>query len=233
MRVTTWNCNLGLSKKFDLLSKYQSDVIIIQECEDLPISFFSHRHFHWVGLNKQKGLGVIMNTGDSVIDHSYDPSLVNFLPISTPDINILAVWAYNHRAKRFGENFSGNTIDALDHYSDFLMQDKKLSLVAGDFNNSIIWDKGSNKNNFYQINAKLESLGFLSNYHVSKKMKFGKEKAATFFHTKKESKPYHIDYIYSKGMQALKFEVGNYKDWTKYSDHVPLTCDFLSDSLLI
>ena len=126
-----------------------------------------------------------MNTKDSAIDNSYDPNLINFLPISTPDINILAVWAYNHRAKRFGDGFNGNTIDALDHYSEFLMQDKKLSLVVGDFNNSIIWDKGSNKNNFYQINAKLKSLGFLSNYHELENMKFGKESAATFFHTKK------------------------------------------------
>ena len=226
MRVTTWNCNLGLSKKFDLLNKYDSDVIVIQECEELPINFFAHRHFHWVGLNKQKGLGVIMNTKDSAIDNSYDPNLINFLPISTPDINILAVWAYNHRAKRFGEGFNGNTIDALDHYGKFLMQDKKLSLVVGDFNNSIIWDKGSNKNNFYQINAKLKSLGFLSNYHELENMKFGKESAATFFHTKKESKPYHIDYIYSKGLQPSKLKLGSYKDWIEYSDHVPLTSDF-------
>ena len=100
MRVTTWNCNLSLTKKFDLLNKYQSDLIVIQECEELPINFFAHSHYHWTGLNKQKGLGVIMNTKDSVIDNSHDPSLINFLPISTPDINILAVWAYNHRAKR-------------------------------------------------------------------------------------------------------------------------------------
>ena len=98
--------------------------------------------------------------------------------------------------------------------------------MVGDFNNSIIWDKGSNKNNFYQINAKLKSLGFLSNYHELNNMKFGKESAATFFHTKKESKPYHIDYIYSKGLKPSKLKVGSYKNWIEHSDHVPLVCDY-------
>ena len=71
------------------------------------------------------------------------------------------------------------------------------------------------------------SLSLATIFHKLKKMKFGKESAATFFHTKKESKPYHIDYIYSKGLQPSKLKVGSYKEWIEYSDHVPLTCDYL------
>ena len=35
MKIITWNCNLNFSKKFENLEEYDSDIIIIQECERL------------------------------------------------------------------------------------------------------------------------------------------------------------------------------------------------------
>lgn len=65
-------------------------------------------------------------------------------------------------------------------------------------------------------------LGFVSNYHKLEGEDFGKESSATFFHTKMESKKYHIDYIYSKNLNPFELKVGSYSEWIGYSDHSPL-----------
>ena len=44
--------------------------------------------------------------------------------------------------------------------------------------------------------------------------------------TKKELKPYHIDYIYSKGLNPVELEVGSYSKWSAYSDHSPLIVEY-------
>ena len=69
-------------------------------------------------------------------------------------------------------------------------------------------------------------LGFVSNYHSLKKEIFGKESSATFYHTKKESKKYHIDYIYSKNLIPKELQVGSYSEWIAYSDHSPLVVEY-------
>ena len=67
--------------------------------------------------------------------------------------------------------------------------------------------------------------GSISLYQKLKDEGFGKESCATFFHTKKESKKYHIDYIYSKNLNPLKLKVGSYAEWISYSDHSPLIAE--------
>ena len=81
--------------------------------------------------------------------------------------------------------------------------------------------------NFNNINDRLMGLGFVSNYHKVEGETFGEESSATFFHTKKESKKYHIDYIYSKNLSPLELKVGTYSEWISYSDHSPLIAEFL------
>ena len=157
---------------------------------------------------------------------SFNQDLINFLPIETDTLKILGVWAYNHRAVKFGDNVSGNTFDAINHYKDWLSQDSKPSIFGGDFNNSIIWDKSNNENNFVNINKELEEIGFKSSYHYFREEGFGSEIQSTFFHTKNESKKYHIDYLYSKFLKLSTIEVSEYADWIQLSDHCPVLSDF-------
>ena len=138
---------------------------------------------------------------------------------------MLAVWAYNHRAIKFGNELSGNTIDAINYYKDWLDNDYKACIFGGDFNNSPIWDKRNKPNNFFNINQELEKLGFKSSYHYLSKDTFGKESKPTFFHTKNQLKSYHIDYLYLKNLLAKSLDIGNYNDWIKLSDHVPMIID--------
>ena len=39
MKIVTWNCNLNLERKFDLLQSLTPDIAIIQECEKLEEKF--------------------------------------------------------------------------------------------------------------------------------------------------------------------------------------------------
>jgi len=226
MKIITWNCNLNLVKKFEHISKESPDIAIIQECEKLDENYFPNSKYFWLGKNEKKGLGVIVFNHSAKVSESLNEKLIYFLPIETEILNIIGVWAYNHRAApKFGVDFSGNTSDALTNYEALLSSNKKV-LFAGDFNNSVIWDKGNKENNFSNINNKLNSLGLKSSYHEYSNEKFGEESKGTLFHTKKQNKPYFIDYIYYKEMNLSKVYVGQYDEWITLSDHMPVITEF-------
>ena len=226
MRVITWNCNLKFKEKFELVNSYDPDICFIQECEKLKSSFFPNYKYFWTGRNENKGLGVLTKKNDFFVYESHNKDLINFLPIASDGLKLLGVWSFNHRARKFGSEVSGNTIDAINFYRDWFGGNNERCVIAGDFNNSIIWDKKNNDNNFNNINDNLVNLGFVSNYHKLEKEAFGKESSATFFHTKKDSKQYHIDYIYSKSLNTLELKVGSYSEWISYSDHSPLIVEY-------
>ena len=221
MKIISWNCNLKFAKKFEALESFCPDICFIQECEDLPIDFFPDYQYFWTGRNAKKGLGILTKDKTASVNKSHNAKLINFLPVNSHGINLLGIWAYNHRAIRFGSEFNGNTIDAIGFYRSWL-QESDQAIVAGDFNNSVIWDKANNRNNFVEINSHLEDVKFKSLYHHLTKETFGEEGKGTLFHTKNESKKYHIDYIYSKGIDGISLDIGSYNDWIKLSDHVPL-----------
>ena len=225
MKVVTWNCNLNLVKKFEFIEQYKPDIAIIQECEKLDKSYFPNSEYWWIGKDEKKGLGIIIFNKSAKIANSYNETLVYFLPLQTDEIKILGTWAYNHRAKqRFGDDFKGGASDALKYYKDWLLQDEKI-IVSGDFNNSVLWDRRDNTNNFKNINQKLNEFNFFSAYHHFTKENFGEEKQATLFHTKNQNKPYFVDYFYLKNMSINNFVIGNYNKWISLSDHMPLIAD--------
>ena len=225
MKIMTWNCNLNLTKKYQHIENIDADIAIIQECEKLEENYFSGRKFFWTGRIENKGLGVIVKLDSASIDSSLNHNLINFLPIQSDDLRILGVWAYNHRAIKFGNDVSGDTIDAIKYYRDWLVGGSNRCIFGGDLNNSSIWDKRNNGNNFKNINSSLKDLGFESAYHSLSGDKFGSEREATFYHTKKESKQYHIDYLYTKSLNVTSVNVGKFQDWIKLSDHCPVTIE--------
>jgi hypothetical protein len=40
-------------------------------------------------------------------------------------------------------------------------------------------------------------------------------------------KTYHIDYVYLKGLETIQLDVGNYNDWVKLSNHVPIITELI------
>ena len=104
------------------------------------------------------------------------------------------------------------------------MQSNKF-ILGGDFNNSVLWDKGNKQNNFSNIQSFLQNLDYKSVYHNQFNEEYGYEKQSTFFHTKKENKSYHIDFLFLKVLNAQRVEIGSYSEWIRFSDHMPLICE--------
>ena len=225
MKILSWNCNQNFSKKYEHIESINADISIIQECERLKEDHFPEAKFFWTGKNESKGLGILVRNQRAFLDPIHNTNLINFLPINVDGLRVLGVWAYNHRAVKFGKNLSGNTIDAINFYEDWLTEKSQPCIFGGDFNNAPQWDKKDNLNNFQNINSRLNHLGFESAYHTSTKEVFGSETSHTFFHTKNESNKYHIDYLYLRSLKLKSMRVGTYDDWIKLSDHTPLILD--------
>ena len=226
MKIVSWNCNLKLCEKFDLLTEIQPDIAVVQECEKLPSDYFPGANYVWVGHNTSKGLGVLSFVGKAKIHPSYNPKFAHFMPFMSPIGNILAVWAFNHRAsKAIGPEAIGEPGRAFHYYQRFLRHSEMLA-VAGDFNNSIVWDKKNGRNNFSSISTSLERLGYRSSYHSYTGECLGKETSATLFHTKNEKRPFHIDYVYSP-YRPLHIDIGRPEKWLQYSDHMPLQAELV------
>jgi exonuclease III len=223
MRIVSWNCNLNLKSKFEKVSDLRPDILVVQECERLPEEFFPNSHYLWVGQNEKKGLGVLIFGGSGKIHSSHRHDLVEFIPVDTDFGSLLGVWAFNHRAKqRYGEGFDGATEHAITHYEDFIREKSTLGVV-GDFNNSVIWDENNSKTPFQNTIERFERLSLTSVYHSTNNEQFGQETEGTLFHTKKEEKRYHIDYLFLR--QTGNVTVGSYQDWIEFSDHVPIIVD--------
>ena len=59
MKVLSWNCNCKFRDKYQLLKKYNADILIIQECEDPQQSSDSEykqwaKNYLWVGDKKHQ-----------------------------------------------------------------------------------------------------------------------------------------------------------------------------------
>ena len=117
MKIVTWNCNLNFAKKYQHIESMDADICIIQECERLNEDYFPNSKFFWTGRIENKGLGILIKNESASLDSSHNPNLINFLPIRSDNLKILGVWAYNHRAKKFGDNVSGETIQAIEFLS--------------------------------------------------------------------------------------------------------------------
>lgn len=230
MKIVTWNCNLSLSKKLEPIFDLKPDLAIIQECEQDLQGIPDEWHYLWFGQNPKKGIGVISTSGLISVDSIFKDSWTYFLPINVNEgqIRLLATWAYNHRADRFGADKMGRPLDVFSEIDKWTGAGKLI--VAGDFNNSVVWDKKKGNNNFTDIAAYLENRGVLSSYHRYYAEEFGGESRPTFYHTKNKEKGFHIDYIFccrSLGIDSVS--VGEHDDWISYSDHMPVITAIQTD----
>ena len=99
-----------------------------------------------------------------------------------------------------------------------LIKDKRARLHAS-FQSTFIYFLPIETDEFNQL---LESLNFKSVYHQETGDIFGRETTPTLYHTKQQSKPYHIDYIYQQGFKTKSIDIYEFEDWISLSDHVPL-----------
>jgi len=220
---------MGLTRKLDALLHLKPDIAIVQECEE-ALCVPPEYTYTWHGNHRQKGLGVLSRDEQILLEPVARKEWTYFIPLTFPQkrLRLLATWAYYHRAaRRFGPACVGNPLDVIAHLSMWLSEGR--SIVAGDFNNSVIWDKGERRANFEVLRAQLESLGLHSAYHLKTLEPFGKETHSTLFQYRDPTKTYHIDYCFvHRSLAVSDVAIANFDSWHKLSDHVPVVVDLIN-----
>jgi exodeoxyribonuclease-3 len=218
---------MAAHKKVALLRRLKPDLAILPECAAPEVIVakcpdFTFTDAQWQERSRHKGLGVF-SFGNLRLTRSpdYDPRFAVFLPLEVKGrqrFNLLAVWALNFRVG------SGGTMpDALHFYRRFLASAE--AVVAGDFNNSIFWDRPGKPTNFAGIAAVLSEFGLASAYHAVTGESFAQERQPTLWFLKRPYQGYHIDYCFMPRTwlaRPVSVWVGQAKRWLAHSDHAPL-----------
>ncbi len=223
---------MALRKKWPALSTLRPDVAILQEVSEVDVS--KHAGSCWIGNNRDKGLAVVGLNGFKVRVHpAWDPMIEFVVPIEVTgpvEFLLLAVWVMHNRAvKRLQERPNRwQMLQALEIYEPLLLSRK--SVVAGDFNNAVFWDRPRKADNHSLATQKLSDLGLVSAYHTNSAVAQGQEEHPTLYWMRHRDAPYHIDYIWlpQVWISALRaVEIGDYSTWVQggLSDHVPLTVE--------
>lgn len=100
----------------------------------------------WIGASPNKGQ-LVAAFGDWTlrIDDAFDPGHQWVMPLHVDGpvrIRMLAVWDMNHR--RSGLDSSrrlGSCRASMNHNAEFLSSPADLTVITGDLNNSVYWDK--------------------------------------------------------------------------------------------
>lgn len=226
-KILTWNCNGAFRRKYNFIKTFDSDIFIIQECEDPEKSTDLEykkwaSNYLWTGESKNKGLGVFAKPNIKIEKLDWETTGEKyFIPCRVNDnFNLLATWCHGANSPTFGY---------IGQFWKYLQVNKsKLgkSIIAGDFNSNVIWDKWDRWWNHSDCIRELKEIGIESIYHHYFKEIAGQESRPTFYLQRKLSKPYHIDYIFSSSdfhQKIIKFDIGTVDTWLDISDHMPVS----------
>jgi exodeoxyribonuclease III len=244
MRLVAWNCAMALHRKRDALLALRPDVAVISEAAEPERLIarepaFAEASLVWIGSKPNKGL-LIAGFGGVTVEmsrHRYDarlhwmaPVTVNGLPGLGEPLRLLGVWAQNANEGNRQKANPGYLQESLKRYRRFLKGGP--SVVAGDFNNHVYWDKPGWRMNHANEIAALSRLGLVSAYHAARGIECGDEPDPTIYWRDRaaDGPTYHIDYVFmGRGWTERRFtlEVGGFSDWvgSGLSDHVPLTLE--------
>ena len=220
MRVTTWNRpRAEIQDSLDLLTPLGADLVALQECRrpdgDSPSVI-------WRGEYERQGAAVVSTSEALRIEPLEIPSLhrtVVPVVVQAPEPFVF-VGVWTHRP--FNE-VAWAAMTACKMEAD----DLGLPMVAaGDFNSSP-GVSGQERESPRFMERMRDELTLVSAYQHFTREAHGEETRATYYHGRKESNPFHIDYCFlpETWMDRLtRVEVGSFADWPR-SDHKPLTVD--------
>ncbi|MCK5375277.1 MAG: endonuclease/exonuclease/phosphatase family protein, partial [Alphaproteobacteria bacterium] len=178
-----------------------ADIWVIQECEDPERSndndykSWAANHI-WTGDTKNKGIGFfarpdIKLTLNDWSDNYKNHKVKHVLPCRVNDqFDVLAVWLHSNKSPTFGY------IGQLWKYMQINKELMTNTMLLGDFNSNVKWDKWDRWWNHSDVIRELHEIGLESLYHKCFDESQGAETRPTFHLQKNTKKPYHIDYIF-------------------------------------
>jgi exodeoxyribonuclease-3 len=229
MKLVTWNCQMGLQKKFQKLLALDADINVIQECARPYIEQMNRSEgwsSAWFGKNPNKGLGVLVRDPWTIREaQKLKPKWAGKLVIDGPArIELFPVWACQgdiHAARYIGQVHL--LLDMIERTAL-----SPYAIVVGDFNSNSIWDDEHRLNSHSAAVDRFRKLGLDSAYHVFSGDRQGAERHPTFWFRKNEKTVFHIDYAFLSRplLSELKgVVVGHCSDWLSSSDHAPVLVD--------
>lgn len=241
IRLVEWNVNMALHTKAHVLASLRPTLAVLPESAHpdrcgAALKAVGATSLQWTGGNATKGL-LVAAFGDWElhIDESFDPGYQWVLPLHVTGprrLRLLAVWDMNHRGSGHDSARKlGSCRASMERYSDFLAGESDLTVISGDFNNSVYWDKPSSNTKFGDFMDQLESRGFVSAYHHHMRCARGAEPDASLWWMKNVNKTYHVDYTFVDHADAIaSVTMGAAADWLALSDHSPMTVDLTISS---
>ncbi len=235
MIIVTWNCNGAFRKKFEYLNSLNTDIFVIQECENpaeaKDINYIKWaNNYLWIGDSKNKGLGIFAREGISLklldwSDNYTGHKVKHFLPcLVNGEFELLAVWTHQNKSPTFGY------IGQLWKYLQINKKYFENTIITGDFNSNVFWDKSNRHWNHSDVVRELEEINIHSLYHKFTNELQGSELYPTFYLHKNLDKPYHIDYCFASSIFVNKLKsiiVEPFENWKNLSDHCPVIIEFL------
>lgn len=242
MRLVSWNCGSGFHRKISALSALAPDVAIVQECADLgtlarKAPEFTPTDALWTGRNPDRGLGVFSFGPYRLARAGRDDATITYaLPtrvLGPSTFNLVALWShYGTTPVRVAS--LGPTLLALRAFSGFLMEHP--SIMAGDLNNHVRWDKPGKASNHATTVTASAALGLISAYQAFFGLEQGAERHPTlYWRNRSPTGPtFHIDYVFVPQVATgllQRVSVGSYAKWIAkgLSDHAPVIVDFLPE----
>lgn len=234
MKIISWNCNCAFRNKYSLLPEV--DILIIPESES-PDFLSRHNcrlpfgHHLWAGKSAHKGLSIFTCGGyKAKIADFYDETFQYILPVEitngTKNFILWAVWTQSED----NDSYNGYVViavRALIHYQKYFDEN---SLIIGDFNSNARWNKNFKQDfNHAKLVDFLGQKHFHSLYHYLNDCSHGAENEATIYMYKDRSRPYYIDYAFfheNRLSSRPQLKIGQYDEWIKHSDHMPLFIEF-------
>ena len=227
MQITTWNANGKFREKFQDIARLESDIYIIQECEDPNHAKGEYKKWAtnaaWIGKVKHKGLGIFARASIKLQRLEWiDNDIQSFLPVRINNqFNLIGVWTKHSKEHRY----IGQAWKYLQLHAERMAVGPVV--FCGDFNSNKIWDKPHRNWNHSDVVRELASINIISLYHVKTGEEQGEESADTLYLQKNVEKPYHIDYAFCSrdliDAKGILLNIGSHKDWLSLSDHMPVT----------